>query len=293
MKSITNYSFKPISNKDQNMHIISISERIKRGAEAVFRPHRTDFYIIQYITQGEGTYFVDFEEIKFKANDVWIVSPNQVHHFVPDVNYEGILIAFTETFYARSAYNKSFLSNAHIFNPLGGTTFFELKEHEGTIFQEIIASLIVELNHEFDTVQASILHNGLSNILNYAERSLIKSNNYKNKLSGKDSSYTMAFKKLVRQNFTEYKTVKDYADKLHISDRKLQKAIEATLGKSPKSYITDHIILESKRLLTHEDLSIKEISFALGFDEPTNFTKFFKKQTEASPSDFKLEQKKK
>ncbi|WP_443216704.1 helix-turn-helix domain-containing protein [Scytonema sp. HK-05] len=48
-------------------------------------------------------------------------------------------------------------------------------------------------------------------------------------------------------------------------------------GKTARSFIVERILLEAKSLLTHTELDIAEISHNLQFDEPTNFSKFFKK----------------
>lgn len=285
LKKVITYPFKPISNKDQDLHIISITERIQKGRETVLRPHRTDFYIVLLITKGNGIHIVDFEKIKLKVNDILIICPNQVHCFQPNKIYDGILIAFTETFYATSTHNKNFLSHADMFNVLSGTSKLEASDEETAVFLQLVNSLNTELNQNYDHLQTAVLHNYLSNLLYYVERSLIQPDNQK--LLNKDYSYTVAFRRLVQYKLAQHITVNDYAKELFISSRRLQKAIEATLGKSPKTYIGEQLVLEGKRLLVHEASSIKEISYSLGFDEPTNFTKFFKKQTGLSPSEFK------
>ncbi|HEY9819467.1 MAG TPA: helix-turn-helix domain-containing protein [Candidatus Sericytochromatia bacterium] len=46
-------------------------------------------------------------------------------------------------------------------------------------------------------------------------------------------------------------------------------------------------MLEAKNLLTHTDLDIADISDNLRFDEPTNFSKFFKKYVALTPLQFR------
>ena len=59
------------------------------------------------------------------------------------------------------------------------------------------------------------------------------------------------------------------------------------MNKPVKTYINDSLILEIKRLLMNTSLSIKEISYKTGFEDPTNFVKYFKKYTELTPIDFR------
>ena len=59
------------------------------------------------------------------------------------------------------------------------------------------------------------------------------------------------------------------------------------LDKTPKQIIDERIVLESKRLLVHSSMAIKEVAYELGYDEPTNFVKYFRKHTALTPSEFR------
>ena len=58
---------------------------------------------------------------------------------------------------------------------------------------------------------------------------------------------------------------------------------------SPKAYLHQRRLLEIKCYLVYSELSVKEIAYALGFDEPTNFNKFFRKHTGMSPLEFRAQ----
>jgi AraC-like DNA-binding protein len=47
--------------------------------------------------------------------------------------------------------------------------------------------------------------------------------------------------------------------------------------------------LEAKRLLVHTSLPVSVIANRLGFDEPTNFVKFFRREVQKSPGEFRGE----
>lgn len=51
--------------------------------------------------------------------------------------------------------------------------------------------------------------------------------------------------------------------------------------------IDDRVMLEAKRLLAHTQDTIKEIGYTLGYDEPTNFIKYFKKHNGQTPVEFR------
>nr|WP_262904408.1 helix-turn-helix domain-containing protein [Polaribacter porphyrae] len=97
----------------------------------------------------------------------------------------------------------------------------------------------------------------------------------------------MQFKELLEANFITHKKVDFYCSQLHITPKKLNASTSTILGRSPKRIINDRIILEAKRLLVHTTNNSKEISYSLGFQEPTNFIKFFKKNLNTTPLAFR------
>jgi AraC-like DNA-binding protein len=99
--------------------------------------------------------------------------------------------------------------------------------------------------------------------------------------------YTLLFRDLLESNFTKLKSVNDYAKIICISEKRLGIATAKVLGKSPKEIITDRILLEAKRLLVHTNLSIKELGQELGFEDPAYFVRYFKKNTETTPVEFR------
>ncbi len=50
---------------------------------------------------------------------------------------------------------------------------------------------------------------------------------------------------------------------------------------------THRIVLEAKRQLQHTSLNIKEIGYTLGFEDPSYFVKFFKREAGMMPSEFR------
>ncbi|QNK61111.1 helix-turn-helix domain-containing protein [Pedobacter sp. PAMC26386] len=289
MTHIISYPFKPVTNNRQMLHIISISERMVRGGDALKRPHRTDFYIIHLTNKGSSRHMVDFLEIEVNRGDILVITPGQVHNFIESEMYDGFLLAFPKEFLYQSPQDIHFLDNAQIFNDINTVTKISFNESWLEIIIELIERMKLELATPYDDFQAPVLHNYLSNLLLFTERRCIEINNKCAKYDylSQNRIYVTEYKKLIREAFRKETKVKYYANKLFISERKLQIASMAVLGRSPKELINEQIILETKRLLIHASMSVKEVGYNLGFEEPTNFTKFFKSQTGVSPTQFK------
>ena len=83
--------------------------------------------------------------------------------------------------------------------------------------------------------------------------------------------------------------VQDYAGLMAITEKYLNELCKKTAGKTASELIHERIILEAKRLLLHSDLNNKEVAYFLSFDDPSHFSKFFKRKTGRTPSQFRKE----
>ena len=64
--------------------------------------------------------------------------------------------------------------------------------------------------------------------------------------------------------------------------------MKSTIGKTAKEFIIQRIMLEAKRLGLHTNMSTKEIAYSLGYDDPSHFSKLFKKTESLAFSEFRL-----
>jgi AraC-like DNA-binding protein len=81
--------------------------------------------------------------------------------------------------------------------------------------------------------------------------------------------------------------VSQFAKELNISHIYLSDCVKSVTGKTPKEIITDYQVFAAKSLLSQTQKSINEVAYEMGFDELTNFTKFFKKNVSLSPKAFR------
>lgn len=79
----------------------------------------------------------------------------------------------------------------------------------------------------------------------------------------------------------------DFGQLLFIHPRHLTNTIKLTTGKSPCDFMEERLLLESEKLLAETDLSIADIALRFGYNEPTNFTKFFKGMCGITPREFR------
>ena len=88
-------------------------------------------------------------------------------------------------------------------------------------------------------------------------------------------------------DISELPTVAYFADKANLSTNYFGDLIKSFTGQSPQGHIQQHVVQLAKARLRHSDATVSEIAYALGFEYPTYFTRFFKKETGITPTVFR------
>jgi AraC family transcriptional regulator, transcriptional activator of pobA len=70
---------------------------------------------------------------------------------------------------------------------------------------------------------------------------------------------------------------------LNISVDHLNKTLKIQTGKTAHQFIEEMLLVESKALLLHTELSVAEIAWQLAFTDPSHYNKFFRKLTAVTP----------
>ncbi|MEM7484324.1 MAG: helix-turn-helix transcriptional regulator [Bacteroidota bacterium] len=87
---------------------------------------------------------------------------------------------------------------------------------------------------------------------------------------------------------TNYKLkIADYASQLHLSGAYLSEAVKAATQRTPHNIIQEYLILQAKSLLNQTNKTIAVIAEDLGFDESSNFVKYFKKAVGTTPHKYR------
>jgi AraC-like DNA-binding protein len=256
---------------------------IRKGK--VDEPHRHNFYTILIVNQAKGTHLVDFNAYDLGHRQIYFVAPGQVHQVIEEKQSKGFAMTFSATFLIENSISLSFINSLNLFQNYGHSPpLLPGKDQFSKI--EGFASEI------FTLFQSSARMKEYS-IGAFLKLLLIECNNICSinpiEIQTTNSNHSMLrdFKKWVEEQYKKEHATSFYANQLNVTPDHLNRIIKANIGKTAKEYIQSRIITEAKRLLYFTDLSNKEIGYALGFNEPSNFSAFFKKCTQLSPSNFR------
>lgn len=280
---IKKYEFK--RGLPQEFEIVDVAALYKDFKDTLTTTHRAGFYHIIWFQKGHPTHLVDFNPIPIQPNTLLFLNKETVQRFDSTTAFEGKAILFTDSFFCKTEADTQFLRNTVLFNDLFSVPQFQI-DQQAPLFAELLQQMIYELQQLKDPLQADILKNLLHNFLLYAEREKRKQDLPEIKKTV-DLDYVMLCKELLDQHYKNQKQVNFYTKQIGITEKRLNQATTKVLGKSPKELIDDRVLLEAKRIIVHTTESIKEIAYNLGFEEPTNFIKYFKKHTALTPIEFR------
>jgi len=267
---------------------LCLSELLKRVSPSHFAsPQRPGFHLLMLFTAGSGNHFLDFRRVRCKRGTLVHARPGQVQQFVLDQKLEADVLLFTSEFIlpAFSAADGAAL----------GTLIDDIVPEGVTDLQadslESVGSVMSAIKRAYDKADGAKLSAIILQHLLYAMLLTIAGHYVKcdaPSISGSHSRTFQQFRRAVDAKFAQTRSVEDYAESIGCSAKSLRRACMMACGSSPKELIEQRLILEAKRLLAHTGLTVEAIATEVGFSEPTNFVKFFRRHGGMRPLDFRL-----
>lgn len=249
-------------------------------------PHRRGFYHVLYVSRGRVTHHIDFEPHTLSAGEYLFINQDQVHSHTINPRADGYLISFTEDFWIRNDIDLFSVVDYTLFNGYNNRPIVKAPTNKREYFQELLGEMLWEYETaENDWMRGEVLRGLLRNFLIRAER--LKRTQIAHQLGNKYYHEFVLFIKLVRAHYSKTRNAEDFASMMSISSKKLNYIVQASTAKTTKAYIDDAITLQAKRSLANSDRAIGEISTEIGFDEATNFIKYFKKHAGITPKRFR------
>ena len=249
-----------------------------------FEFHRVSFYVILLFTENKGNYNLNFKEYTYEKRTLFTLRKDNVHKFYKS-DAKGLLLVFSENFIVAHANELEAAKIFLLFNEMLASPKLQLTEVE---YQEIL-TLIDLIKQEYfglnDVYSPSIIRNYFQIIITKLFR--IKSTDNIVFDNSKYLAMFLAFQALVEKECFTHKKVSFYAKEMGVTSKTLNNVTQSIIHQSAKALINDVVIIQSKRLIINSSASLTEIAYQVGFKEPTNFFKYFRKYTGVSPSQFR------
>lgn len=282
---IPEIKYHPQKSQAQNIEIVDLENLYARKNTLPHdpeKPHRVSFYMLLYIQKGKGKHFIDFSDHSFKEGSFIFINKNQIHAFDLKKHPQGKVVLFTDAFIEGLQIN----TRAPLFTPMQLDNKYEPVFDPDKKLKESCQSLLLEIDKESkkedsDDFIIMFLFSTLLLMLARARHQLGKKESTKN-----NERKVSHFLNLLDNNYAKTRDATDYAEKMHITYKTLNQACKQTTGKTAKQLIDSYMLLEAKRRLVIDKQPIQQLAFDLGFDDASNFVKYFKRHTGETPTHF-------
>lgn len=253
-----------------------------RGAHApTSSAHRDAHYLLVLLTAGELHLSLDFEELVLGAPALLLISPGQVHRLRGSVVPQGWGVSFEPSLVNEET--RAVLEQ-HLRQPLPLAAQPAFCTRAETVLALLAdcqqaAAPTAHLGPALQALLAALLHLVAGLLVPLAPSGRAGATRGQELLGG--------FQRLLRQHFTAWKQPAQYAEALAVTPSHLNDTVKALSGRSVSQHLQARTILEAKRRLYYSDEPVKQIGYALGYEEPVYFGKLFKKATGLTPQQFR------
>lgn len=250
-------------------------------------PHRHAFHEICFFKKGGGIHEIDFEKFPVEDYSIHFVKVGQVHLLSSTRDVNGRVMAFSPEL----LWNKKEdpIDTHHyfpFFNPLNPIQILKLNPSEFDSIMESVENLARDKDIWLRRSR-TIIKSHLQIILEKCYYFVSREDAMKVELLPGEVDIVTAFKQLVELHFKEKHQVQEYSYLLNITSGHLNRYCKFSAGQTASEILFHRITLEAKRLLLFTNLASKVIAYELGFEDPSYFSRYFKRNTGLSPLAFR------
>lgn len=247
---------------------------------------------ILIIKKGYITFLNTFETITLTENKVLFLFPKGIFEFIDmSEDLEISIIAINVDLFSQISYdfNRYSLYQFLTSNYLNHFNISKATIKELWVLIDLLKSNLQKNQNKYNK---TILLSLITVILYTVIEALDKSNSSIGDIDmNRKQELVLNFLKLLSENFKENRKVSFYADKLSVTSRHLSATVKKVTQKTANQVIHQFVISEAKTLLNTTTKQIAQIALELNFKDQYCFSKFFKKNTEFSPTKFRSKNK--
>jgi len=245
----------------------------------VNEPHAHSFYLLLCITEGRGRHTVDLVTYELQPGSLFFLAPGQVHHWQLEPGIRGYVVFFDAAFYLfrypDGLYQYPFFDSAH-------PPVLALPPADATlpgIFESLLAEYLTPQPGQ-DEVFRTYLHLCLELAARHYPAHPAAE-------TGPALQQIRQFGALLNQHYRTKRSVREYADLLHLSANHLNALCRRVLNKTASALIHERVLVEAQRLLSHSNLGVAQVAYELGFEDASYFVRYFRKYAGTTPEAFR------
>lgn len=273
------YLRKVLKHHDQQRPFFIANELDFQKGEKLNYPYRSYFFAFGLLHSGKCRIRVGIQDFEMKRRSLTIVGPGITRLWLDNYrSARNTTFFLTPELFPKPFYN-NFLVDYEFFKS-GARHVIELDNAQ---YQQACEMIDVIKKYEKNL---PIVRGLMYSLLEFIKQ-MYSEISHTPQATGRGPQIVRDFNQLLSNHFQQQKQVSFYADQLNISPKYLSHVVKNQTGKAVKRAIEEFVIFEARSLLQQTDMSIKEIVFWLGFEDPSYFTKLFKAITGITPQDYR------
>lgn len=265
------------------IHIETIAAR-SRLHDWIIRPHRhRDLHQVLLLERGQVEARLDARRALLSAPAAILVPPGAVHSFRFRPESGGVVISFASTLAAELRMASPGLSE-HLEKCVASVL------DRAALRQTDVRALAAMLLREFGRSAPGrrlALRGTLAALLANLQRLLPAIPDAVTAVSSRDRELVARFREQVEHRFRQHAALAEYAALLQTSESRLRRACVGVTGQSPVELAHLRLLLEAERQLRYTSMSVTQVAYYLGFEDPAYFSRFFARRMGVSPRAFR------
>ncbi|WP_422125337.1 helix-turn-helix domain-containing protein [Sphingobium arseniciresistens] len=267
------------------VHVESLDDR-SRPSEWTIRPHvHRDLNHVILIAEGGGTMRAEAETVHFDAPCLLLIPAGIIHGFDWHRESRGWVTTIADS------YLHHLLTRDTDLTPLfRSARAVPLRPEDRAAVESRIEQMARELGWAGPGRRAAVEALLLSLMVLALRRAAVEER--APAATGRSAALVARLRERIEQRFRLREPVTDHARALGVSEGALRQACARVAGTSPASMLDERALLEARRLLLYSNMSITEIAYAVGFEDPAYFSRFFARHVGQPPRIWRTETKK-
>lgn len=277
------YGEPPRPPDEGTLHVETISARSRPHGWRIDAHRHCDLHQILIVHRGYVNAVLDGRRACLRTPAVILIPPGSVHAFAFEEPTEGLVLSFASGVVSDIAGGK-----AGLLDRLAHPAVLKLDRRAAEAAD--ISRLGEMLLREFGRpapgrtlALRGLLGALLANVLRMTGSGAAETGA---KVAGQ-RELVARFRQAIERRYREHGTIASYARELDVSERRLRRACIAVAGQRPVALVHLRLLLEAERQLRYTGLSVAEVAYCCGFDDPAYFTRFFTRRAKMSPRDFR------
>ncbi len=262
------------------LHLEALDDR-SRPSEWTIRAHaHPNLNHVFLITAGVGEVRIENQPTPFIAPSVFLIPAGAIHAFAFEPETAGSVLTLSQPYWEEISQRDPALESvfarpavleasaeadamSYSLTRLGQELTWTAPAHQAAVEAHLLALLVSSLR--------LLAHAGVEG------RSALS----------RQAELTARFRSLVEQRYRDHAPLEAYATDLGVSVVQLRNACLKSTGAPPLRLIQERLMLEARRLLIYTSLTVAEVAYSLGYEDPAYFTRGFTQYEGCSPRAFR------